>query len=492
MKMSDKLIELRKEKGWSQEDFAEKLDVSRQAISRWENGIALPDAQNILRISKLFRVTADYLLNDDYQREVEPPALETAAETVETAEATEATQATEDTTSVSPKKKFLYWYLIPAVCFVILTACMIIWIVKTANEPTNEPTEVHLHSGLSCVKENEVAPTCTKEGSYDEVYYCTACEAEVLRTTKIVAPLAHTLSNGVKENEVVPTCTKEGSYDEVYYCTVCEAEVLRTTQKVAKLAHTLSSSVKENEIAPSCTKEGSYDEVVYCKKCNDELLRTRRTRGIVEHRYQNGICAACNQYQPSEGLLYMSSGDGTCFVDIGDCTDENVVIPAYSPSGEKVVQIKARAFAGNRTIKSVRLPETVTQIGAGAFEYCTNLESINLPSNLDIIQNYTFNGCEKLKEITIPNRVYYIGMEAFADCIACESIVIPASVRKIGKNAFRNFSSCDGTVTFEVYDGWELYDDSDNCVGFVDFKNGAFTPVLYLTYLRTEYMWKRR
>ena len=115
MKMSDKLIELRKEKGWSQEDFAEKLDVSRQAISRWENGIALPDAQNILRISKLFHVTADYLLNDDYQGEVETSAVEAAAETVETAEtaeATEATQATEDTTSVSPKKKFLYWYFL--------------------------------------------------------------------------------------------------------------------------------------------------------------------------------------------------------------------------------------------------------------------------------------------------------------------------------------------------------------------------------------------
>ena len=60
------IAELRKEKGWSQEDFAEKLDVSRQAISRWENGTALPDAQNILQISKLFGVSADYILNDDY------------------------------------------------------------------------------------------------------------------------------------------------------------------------------------------------------------------------------------------------------------------------------------------------------------------------------------------------------------------------------------------------------------------------------------------
>ena len=62
MKLSDKLIELRKTKGWSQEDFAEKVDVSRQAISRWENGTALPDAQNVLQISKLFGVTTDYLL----------------------------------------------------------------------------------------------------------------------------------------------------------------------------------------------------------------------------------------------------------------------------------------------------------------------------------------------------------------------------------------------------------------------------------------------
>ena len=75
MKLSDKLITLRKENGWSQEDFAEKLDVSRQAISRWENGTALPDAQNILQISKLFNVTADYLLNDDYESETDISAV---------------------------------------------------------------------------------------------------------------------------------------------------------------------------------------------------------------------------------------------------------------------------------------------------------------------------------------------------------------------------------------------------------------------------------
>ena len=65
---------------WSQEDLAERLNVSRQAISRWENGTALPDAQNILQISKLFNVTTDYLLNDDYESDNDIPLVQAAIE----------------------------------------------------------------------------------------------------------------------------------------------------------------------------------------------------------------------------------------------------------------------------------------------------------------------------------------------------------------------------------------------------------------------------
>jgi transcriptional regulator with XRE-family HTH domain len=54
MNITEKLIQLRKSKGISQEELAEKLDVSRQAISRWETGTALPDANNILALSKLW------------------------------------------------------------------------------------------------------------------------------------------------------------------------------------------------------------------------------------------------------------------------------------------------------------------------------------------------------------------------------------------------------------------------------------------------------
>ena len=78
MKLADKIIRLRKSSGFSQEELAEKLNISRQAISRWEMGTAMPDASNIKQLSKLFNVTSDYLLNDDYQSDNDLPKLKEA------------------------------------------------------------------------------------------------------------------------------------------------------------------------------------------------------------------------------------------------------------------------------------------------------------------------------------------------------------------------------------------------------------------------------
>lgn len=75
MKLSEKILTLRKQNGLSQEALAEKLNVSRQAVSRWEVGSALPDASNVLQLSKLFGVTADYLLNEDYNSDQDVPAV---------------------------------------------------------------------------------------------------------------------------------------------------------------------------------------------------------------------------------------------------------------------------------------------------------------------------------------------------------------------------------------------------------------------------------
>lgn len=80
MKLAEKITTLRKSCGMSQEELAEQLNVSRQAISRWEVGSAMPDATNILRLSKMFGVTTDYLLNDDYESDNDLPKVQEVKE----------------------------------------------------------------------------------------------------------------------------------------------------------------------------------------------------------------------------------------------------------------------------------------------------------------------------------------------------------------------------------------------------------------------------
>lgn len=64
MIFSEKLQLVRKSKGFTQEELAEKLEVSRQAVAKWESGQVYPDINNLIQISNLFNVTVDYLVKD--------------------------------------------------------------------------------------------------------------------------------------------------------------------------------------------------------------------------------------------------------------------------------------------------------------------------------------------------------------------------------------------------------------------------------------------
>ncbi|RKM61971.1 XRE family transcriptional regulator [Butyrivibrio sp. CB08] len=67
MILADKIINERKKLGWSQEELADKLDVSRQSVSKWESAQSTPDLGRILKMAELFGVTTDYLLKDEIE-----------------------------------------------------------------------------------------------------------------------------------------------------------------------------------------------------------------------------------------------------------------------------------------------------------------------------------------------------------------------------------------------------------------------------------------
>ena len=78
--IGNKISSCRKKAGMSQEALAAQLNISRQAVSRWETGEAVPDTEKIIQLSRLFHVSTDYLLLD----EVEEPLAENTSATVQT------------------------------------------------------------------------------------------------------------------------------------------------------------------------------------------------------------------------------------------------------------------------------------------------------------------------------------------------------------------------------------------------------------------------
>ena len=90
MILADKIIRLRKKNGWSQEELAERLKVSRQSVSKWEGAQSVPDLDKILQLSKIFGVSIDYLLKEEFEEEeyiTEDTSEETLARRVSLEEA---------------------------------------------------------------------------------------------------------------------------------------------------------------------------------------------------------------------------------------------------------------------------------------------------------------------------------------------------------------------------------------------------------------------
>ncbi len=65
MKLAEKIMTLRKQRGWSQEELAQQLSVSRQSVSKWESGASVPDLDKILKMSAIFNVSTDILLKEE-------------------------------------------------------------------------------------------------------------------------------------------------------------------------------------------------------------------------------------------------------------------------------------------------------------------------------------------------------------------------------------------------------------------------------------------
>ena len=102
MLLSEKIMSLRKRNGWSQEELAQQLGVSRQSVSKWESMASMPDIQKIMAMSELFGVSTDYLLKDELEElPATAIAADYAASSVQSGSSDPAASSTADSTTDS-------------------------------------------------------------------------------------------------------------------------------------------------------------------------------------------------------------------------------------------------------------------------------------------------------------------------------------------------------------------------------------------------------
>ena len=122
MNLPKKLSFLRKEKGLSQENLADEMNVSRQAVSKWESGNVMPSLDNLIYLSKLYGVTIDSLIDDSQDLPPEPaPPEPVPAEPVPP----ESPRMEHPAFTFIKKYGWLAAFLLAMVVILILVACLL-------------------------------------------------------------------------------------------------------------------------------------------------------------------------------------------------------------------------------------------------------------------------------------------------------------------------------------------------------------------------------
>lgn len=178
--------------------------------------------------------------------------------------------------------------------------------------------------------------------------------------------------------------------------------------------------------------------------------------------------------------------EGICLIEVESKTLIWGCANSVIPNDGRVTSIGSYAFAGNKHLTSIEIPNSVTSIDSEAFKGCTSLKSVSLPRGLTNIEYGAFKNCTKLTGILIPgcvteidswafencealsvvlfgenSQLQSIGRGAFSGCESLTSIVLPNGLTSIGERAFGDcteltritLGNCVKSIGYEAFDG---------------------------------------
>ena len=334
-------------------------------------------------------------------------------------------------------------------------------------------------SSLATIGHNYTAvvtdPTCTEQGF--TTYTCHCGDSYV---DTYVDATGHTKGSVVVENEVDATCTEDGSYDNVVYCTICEAELSRETNTVDALGH---DKIKHAAQDPTCTEVG-WDAYVTCLHCDYSTYNEIPAAGhshsavvtpptCVEQGFTIHTCACGDSYvdtyvdalghtwgdwHETKAPTMTEDGEELRYCDNCDCYETNIISSIANGTWGSLTWTLNKV-TGELVISGVGEMDDIPYHSSFAWrEYNHLIKTVAIENGIISIGANAFSGCYNLTSVTIANGVTSIGIQAFDGCSSLTSIEIPSSMIAIGGSAFRYCNS----LTYDTYDNAKYIGNEEN------------------------------
>ncbi len=414
MTFPEKITYLRKKKGWSQEQLSIKLDISRQAIYKWEAGICLPEIDKLRKLSKIYGLSCDDLLNDEiditsatFNTEASEDDLSADEKATDSNLSCEQKQASLEKKTqksyVENKSKLLIAFLAVGVILLALIVFLIASALLNDNESGYE-------SGTESTSESE-EQDATAILEFDDLGDTCALKAIIGGGRVDVPshyngkPVVAIYSEAFKGNSAITSVSlPEGitaiDKDMFYGCTALSyIKIPSSISYIDVSAFNECPSLLEFEVSEKNQEFSSVDGILYNK------AKTR-----------------LKKYPVGRNNNEVSVPNGTHYID-------------------------DFAFYRCSYLTKCILPDGVGGIGVSAFEGCINMKSIDLGNRVDFVGGKAFYECRALESIIFEHELYSIGSNAFANCTSLKRVELMSNVGEIG---YRTFYNCKSLVVFSV------------------------------------------
>ena len=490
MKISEKIIYLRKKNGWSQEQLSIKLDISRQAVYKWEAGISLPEIDKLKKLSKIFKVSYNDLLDDeiDIISKIEQTGVADAPLNINEEENASSIEkealensltsdvgvscSSDDSSNArsnphrSSKNRVLVIAIAIALSLAILGAiiglCVYFstnghfdsegekssssssYITLMKNDGTNEQAQLSFENGIAILKnpfesdKNLIGWSSSADGKGD-MY---------APNKKISDTLSHKTLYAIWGKGKFEFIECDGGYSLNKYTGLDFEEVtIPSTYKGKSVVKIEPDAFKGTPFATSIAiPQGvvSIDDGTFYACVNLESLKIPSSVTSIDASAFRG-CASLKSFIVDDANEYFAEVNGILF------------------NKEKT---RLKKYPVGRTNTTVNVPAGTHYIDDHAFEDCVNMTACILPNGVGGIGSYAFNSCINLKSIELGDRIDYVGSKAFIDCSSLNEIAFSHDLYSIGNYAF---SGCSNLQSVDLQNTGEIgFRAFYNCLSLTD------------------------